>query len=223
MDAANGLALYFVRCNAPARFEEWGRWLRERHLPEMSKLDVVRAASHWALTQQPKPGMPSVGFSHVTIYELVGDIESGARALEQREAESRQCGEIDANHCVMDVDILEAHGSWNQKPVPTDALTGHIMAYVMCNDPRREAEWDAWNDAVHMPDMLESNGFTGVSRWRRRGPNTRGARYLTLYDVGPIGVEAAVERSAAVMPGIAAAGRKLDCHVGGLTVTLERA
>ena len=30
----------------------------------------------------------------------------------------------------------------------------------------------------------------------------------------------AVEKSAAVMPGIAAAGRKLDCHVGAMTVTL---
>jgi len=220
---ADGLALYFTRCNAPARFEEWGRWSRDRHVREMSEVDGVRAASHWALTQQPTPGMPSVGFSHVTIYELVGDVGASARALEERETTLRDRGEIDRNHCVMNVDILEAHGRWNEKPVPTDELTGHIMAYVMCNDPDREIEWDAWNDDVHMPDMLESDGFTGVSRWRRRIRDSRGARHLTLYDVGSIGVDAAVERSAAVMPGIVAAGRKLECHVGGLTVTLARA
>jgi hypothetical protein len=166
--------------------------------------------------------MPSVGFSHVTIYELAGDVDSVARALDEREKDLRAAGDIDPNHCVMNVDILEAHGRWNQKPEPTDALTGHILAYVMCNDPRREAEWDAWNDEVHMPDMLDSGAFTAVSRWRRRPRGERGTQFLTLYDVGPIGVEQAVERSAGVMPGIVAAGRKLDCHVGGLTVTLAR-
>ena len=50
-----------------------------------------------------------------------------------------------------------------------------------------------------------------------------GTQYLTLYDVGPIGIDEAVTRSAAIMPNLKNAGRKLDCHVGGLTVTLERA
>jgi len=188
----------------------------------MLAAEGVRAGTHWALTQQPTPGMPSVGFSHVTIYELTGDVDACARALDERETALRDSGEIDANHCVTNVDILEAHGRWNQKPVPSDELTGHILAYVMCNDPGREAEWDAWNDEVHMPDMLESNAFSAVSRWRRQPRGDRGTQFLTLYDVGPIGVEESVARSAAVMPGISAAGRKLNCHVGGLTVTLTR-
>jgi hypothetical protein len=197
--------------------------MREGHLPEMSGVEGVRAATHWALTQQPTPGMPSVGFSHVTIYETAEDVDGVARSLQQREEALRDDGEVDPNHCVMNVDVLEAHGRWNQKPAPSDELTGHILAYVMCNDSRREAEWDAWNDDVHMPDMLTSDAFSAVSRWRLRPPHTRRARFLTLYDVGTIGVEKAVERSAAVMPGIVEAGRKLDCHVGGLTVTLTRA
>jgi hypothetical protein len=90
----------------------------------------------------------------------------------------------------------------------------------MCNDPRREAEWDRWNDEMHMPDMMDSGAFLGVSRWRRSTRGRHGPQHLTLYDVGPEGVDRAVERSAAVMPGLTAAGRKLDCHVGGLTVTL---
>ena len=44
---------------------------------------------------------------------------------------------------------------------------------------------------------------------------------MTLYDVAGRSVEEAVEQSAKVMPGIAAAGRKLDCHVGAMTVTLR--
>jgi hypothetical protein len=101
-------------------------------------------------------------------------------------------------------------------------LCGHILAYVLCNDPSREAEWDAWNDDMHMPDMLESEAFSGVSRWRRLPRGDWGTQCLTLYDVGSIGIEEAVRRSAAVMPGIAEAGRKHPCHVGGLTVTLQR-
>ena len=223
MNPASGIVLHFVRCNAAARSKEWGTWVRDQHLPAMSRVEGVRAATHWALTQQPTPGMPSVGFSHVTIYELIGDVDVGALELDKREEALRDAGDIDPNHCVMNVDSLEAHGRWNQKPVPTDALTGHILAYVMCNDPRREAEWDAWNDEVHMPDMLDSDAFAAVSRWRRRLLGARGTQFLTLYDVGAIGVEKAVERSAAVMPGIVAAGRKHDCHVGGLTITLTRA
>jgi hypothetical protein len=223
MNPASGLVLHFTRCNAPARSAEWGAWIRDQHLPAMREVEGVRDATHWALTQQPVPGMPSVGFSHVTIYELTGDVDLGARALIEREEALRGDGKIDPNHCVMNVDVLEAHGRWNQKPVPTDDLTGHILAYVMCNDPRREAEWDSWNDSVHMPDMLESNAFSTVSRWRRRPLGEHGPQFLTLYDVGPIGVDTAVERSAAVMPGIAAAGRKHACHVGGLSVTLASA
>ncbi len=222
MNPATGLVLHFTRCNAPARANDWGRWMHARHLPAMAAVDGVRAATHWALTQQPVPGMPSVGFSHVTLYELMGEVDAAANALDECERKLREADEIDPNHCVINVDILEAHGRWNQKPAPSEDLTGHILAYVMCNDPTREAEWDRWNDEVHMPDMLASDAFATVSRWRRRTQGERGTRFLTLYDVGPIGVEAAVERSAAVMPGIAAAGRKLDCHVGGLTVTLAR-
>lgn len=223
MTAATGLVLHFTRCNAPARFTAWVDWNREQHLPAMSEADGVRAATSWALTQQPTPGMPSVGFSHVTIFELTDDVDAGVEALEERAQALRDAREIDPNHCVIAVDALEAHGRFREKPIPTEALTGHILAYVMCNDPAREEQWDAWNDDQHMPDMLASDAFLGVSRWRRRPRGRHGTQFLTLYDVGPIGVDEAVARSAAVMPGIAAAGRKHEGHVGGLTVTLARA
>jgi hypothetical protein len=191
-------------------------------VPAMAGLPGVRAATHWALEPQPTPGMPSVGFSHVTVCEISGDLEETAAAFAAHEASAREAGSLDPNHCVIETDLLEAHGRHSDKPAPTSDLTGHILAYVLCNDPRREAEWDRWNDDVHMPDMLASEAFTGVTRWRRLRSDGRRSRHLTLYDVGPIGVDEAVARSAAVMPGIVAAGRKLDCHVGGLTVTLER-
>lgn len=222
MRQATGLVLQLVRCNAPGRAAEWLRWLEEIHLPDLREVAGVRAATAFALRVQPVPGMPSIGFSHALLIELADDLGAGVARLHAREAALREAGRIDASHCLIAEDRLRAHGRHGAKPVPGPDLYGHILAYVACNDPRREAEWDAWNDDVHMPDMLASGGFTGVSRWRREPRSHRGAEFVTLYDVGAIGVDEAVTRSAAVMPGLVAAGRKHEAHVGGLTFTLVR-
>jgi len=220
MSEATGLVLHFTRCSMPAYFEEWGAWMREVHLPDLHDTEGIRAATFWPLTQQPEPGMPSVGFSHVILIELSADVSTGVRSLQKRGEALRESGRIHPSHCLIDMDCLEAHGRWNRKPMPSQLLEGHILAYVMCNDPQLEEEWDRWNDEVHMPDMMDSGAFTAVSRWLRQPKNEYGTNYLTLYDVGEGGVGLAVERSAAVMPGLARAGRKMDCHVAGLTFTL---
>lgn len=222
MRQATGLVLQLVRCNAPARAAEWLRWLEEIHLPDLREVAGVRAATAFALRVQPVPGMPSIGFSHALLIELADDLGAGVARLHARETALREAGRIDASHCLIAEDRLRAHGRHGAKLVPGPDLYGHILAYVACNDPRREAEWDAWNDDVHMPDMLASGGFTGVSRWRREPRSHRGAEFVTLYDVGAIGVDEAVTRSAAVMPGLVAKGRKHEAHVGGLTFTLVR-
>jgi len=224
MHAATGLFVVFSRCNAAGRIPDWNQWMVEEHVPAMSETKGVRAGSHWALGVQPTPGMPSVGFSHISLYEIASeDLRATAAALVNRERALRKAGDLDPNHSVIEIDVLEAHGRWNAKPRPSPNLTGHIFAYVSCNDPGAEDDWDAWNDDVHMPDMLASKAFEGVSRWRRVDPGGRRARWLTLYDVGSLGIDEAVARSAAAMPGIVAAGRKHTNHVGALTVTLVRA
>ena len=222
MSQATGLVLQLVRCNAPERAGQWLRWLETIHLPDLREVAGVRAATAFALRVQPVPGMPSIGFSHALLIEQGGDLAAGVARLHAREAVLREAGRIDGNHCLIAEDHLRAHGRHGAKPLPGPDLHGHILAYVACNDPRREAEWDAWNDDIHMPDMLASGGFTGVSRWCRDPRGGRGAEFVTLYDVGAIGVDEAVTRSAAVMPGLVAAGRKHEAHVGGLTFTLVR-
>lgn len=222
MRQATGLVLQLVRCNAPARAGEWLRWLAATHLPDLREVPGVRAATLFALRVQPVPGMPSIGFSHALLIEQEGELAAGVEGLHARERALREAGRIDRHHCLISEDRLRAQGRHAAKPLPGPDLHGHILAYVACNDPRREAEWDAWNDDVHMPDMLASGAFTGVSRWVRDPRSGRGAEFVTLYDVGALGVDEAVARSAAVMPGLVAAGRKHEAHVGGLTITLER-
>lgn len=213
------LLLAFTRCNAPGRADEWSDWYDEVHLPELLRAgtDVV---TRFELTQQPVPGMPSIGFSHVALYEFRGaDAQKRLDDTLAVDDELRQGSTLHPHHCVIGIDVLCAHGGEKSDPAPD--LTGHILAYVMCNQRAREAEWDAWYDAMHLPDMMASGAFRAGSRWLRRDPASYGANHLTLYDVAGHSVEEAVTLSASVMPGIAAAGRKLDCHVGALTVTLR--
>jgi hypothetical protein len=48
-----------------------------------------------------------------------------------------------------------------------------------------------------------------------------GSNHLTLYDVATPTVEEAVRRSATTLAEVTAAGRKHECHTGGLTVTVH--
>ena len=92
---------------------------------------------------------------------------------------------------------------------------------MLCNDPAREAEWDAWYDEQHVPDMLSCGAFSAMSRWQRTPRAQVGSNFLTLYDVATDTVDEAVQRSAVTLAEIVAAGRKHESHTGALTVTLR--
>ncbi len=62
----------------------------------------------------------------------------GGRARRQRRCRPARAA-LDPNHSIVETDLLAAHGRWNAKPLPTDDLTAHILAFVLCNDPARRA------------------------------------------------------------------------------------
>ena len=64
-------------------------------------------------------GMPSIGFSHLAIYEFDGD-EATERldATLARDAELQRATALHPNHCVIGVDALLAHGRWTQARLP---------------------------------------------------------------------------------------------------------
>jgi hypothetical protein len=213
------LLVIHEKCNRPPVEPDWVTWHRDVHEPDL----VAAGATHvtfWQLARKPEPGMPGLGFSHVTIAEYpTVDVPNLRPALD----EWRRGARVHDAHCVIDTAVHVAHGRWNLKPPPTSALRGHILAYVMANDPRFESEWDDWYDREHIPDMMASGAFSAATRWRRRPRRPLGADFMTLYDVELESIDDAVARSAAVMPGIVAAGRKHAAHTGALTVTLVRA
>jgi hypothetical protein len=166
--------------------------------------------------------MPGIGFTHVTIYEFDDvDVARGAARVLDVDDALRADGRMHPAHVTVGADVFTAHGPFGEKPEPSPGLRGHIVAYVLCNDAAREAEWDAWYDEQHVPDMLSCGAFTAMSRWQRTPRVRAGANFLTLYDVATDTVDEAVERSAKTLAEVVVAGRQHETHVGTLTVTLR--
>jgi hypothetical protein len=223
LSATTGLLVLSEKCLRATEEAGWEAWQHDVRLPALRAPGGARVATRFELTERPRPGMPGLGFTHVTILELDAPdiVAQAARTLDHDDA-LRATGRGHDAHVSVAADLFAAHGPHADKPEPSPALRGHILAHVLCSDPAREAEWDAWYDAQHVPDMLACGAFGAMTRWRRTPRNRVGSNHLTLYDVACDTVEEAVERSAAVMPGIVAAGRKHPCHTGALTLTLRR-
>ncbi|MCU1366327.1 MAG: hypothetical protein JWL72_3323 [Ilumatobacteraceae bacterium] len=210
------LLILHEKCNKPAVEPEWIAWHREVHEADL-RTTGAEHVTFWQLSTKPAPGMPGVGFSHVTIAEYpTTEVPAFAPAL----AALRASGRVHEAHTVVDAATYVSHGEWNHKPVPSTELRGHILALVMPNDSALEAEWDEWYDRDHVPDMIASGAFSAATRWRRDPRRAIGADFATLYDVSLPSIDEAVAKSAAVMPGIVASGRKHPAHTGALTVTL---
>jgi hypothetical protein len=217
-----GLLVVQAKCVRPAEEAAWDTWEDDVHLPAVCAGDGPWAATRFELTARPQPGLPGLGFTHVTIYELDAD-DVGAQAATALDHDDalRAAGGVHPAHATVAAEVFVAHGPFGVKQPPDETRRGHILTQVMCTDPAREAEWDAWYDEQHVPDMLSCGAFSAMSRWRRLSPRRVGPNHLTLYDVATDTVEEAVRRSAATLADVVAAGRKLDTHAGALTVTLR--
>jgi hypothetical protein len=223
MDApTRGLLVVHAKCVRAAEEPEWDAWEDDVHLPALCGPDAAWAATRFELTARPQPGMPGIGFTHVTIIEL-DDPDVAAQAARVLAADDglRTDGRMHPAHAAIAADAFVAHGPHGTKPAPATERTGHILTHVLCTDPSRVDEWDRWYDDVHVPDMLGCDAFSAMSRWRRLEPVAVGANHLTLYDVATPTVDEAVARSAMTLADVVAAGRKHECHTGGLTVTLR--
>lgn len=217
-----GLLIEYAKCIRPVEEPDWDQWEDEIHLPARCVAGGPWVATRFELTARPQPGMPGIGFTHVTIYEL-DDTDIAAQAARTLAVEDalRTTGRMHGAHAAIGADVLTGHGVFGTKPEPSPALRGHILTNVLSNDPAREAEWDAWYDQIHVPDMLSCGAFGAISRWRRTPPVPVGSNFVTLYDVATDTVDEAVERSAATLAEIVAVGRKHETHTGALTVTLR--
>ena len=216
------IVLVYSRPSDFTREEDWSQWYDDPHVPATAAAGGAWVVTRWEVIDRPPGGTSPVGFSHVAIYELE-TLDGVPAVLARLDGPRTNGGAIHPVHTVVDVDVLTPIGRWSRKDEPSSSLTGHVLAYVGPNDPARLDEWNSWYDAVHVVDMMESGAFANTSRWVRVEPRRWGPNHLTLYDVHLPDVAEAVTLSGRAMAPAKAAGRILDCHMGGLRAALRPA
>ena len=59
-----------------------------------------------------------------------------------------------------------------------------VLVFTDCTDSAREKEFNKWYDSTHVPDILETPGFVGCTRYELMGnPGPGQGKYLAVYEV----------------------------------------
>ena len=219
MSQANGLVLVFSRPSDFVQEAEWSAWYTGTHLPAARAASGAAVATWWEHVERPHGASPPVGFTHMAVYEL-DDLSAGAPGLLDL------LGTPGARHpadMIVGVEVLEPAGARWHRREHGDEVTGQVIAFVGPNDPAYEAEWNAWLDEMHVPDMVGSGAFVNATRWVRAQRARFGPNYLTIYDVALPDIDEAVALSGAAMAPARERGRLRPYHAGGLRAALRRA
>ncbi|MBI2847862.1 MAG: hypothetical protein HYX83_01660 [Chloroflexi bacterium] len=84
------------------------------------------------------------------------------------------------------------------------------MIQTNCKDKAREAEFNEWYNKVHLPDIMETPGFLGATRYEIVLPATGEAKFLAIYEIEADDLEAARKALSENMARKRAAGRFSD-------------
>jgi hypothetical protein len=80
--------------------------------------------------------------------------------------------------------LFKAHARARQRK-ETHMPKGKMLVYTDSISPERDAEFNAWYDSVHVPDVLKIDGIIGCTRFKvaeSPAADTPG-KYLAIYDV----------------------------------------
>ena len=58
-----------------------------------------------------------------------------------------------------------------------------LMVETECNDAARESEFNEWYNKIHLPDVLETPGFIGATRYERPEPLEGKPKFLATYEI----------------------------------------
>ena len=58
-----------------------------------------------------------------------------------------------------------------------------LVVGANCADEAREAEFNEWYDKTHLPDILETPGFTEALRYENTEPAEGQAKYIAVYRI----------------------------------------
>jgi len=85
-----------------------------------------------------------------------------------------------------------------------------LMVYTDV-DPEQEEDFNRWYDEVHLPDLLQIDGFVGARRYKLSGPAPRAlqpaSRYLAIYELASDDTRAMMKRLGEEMTKLGDRGR----------------
>jgi hypothetical protein len=58
-----------------------------------------------------------------------------------------------------------------------------LVVETNCNDPTRENEFKEWYDKIHIPDVLETQGFVKATRYEITQPIQGKGKFLAIYEI----------------------------------------
>jgi hypothetical protein len=58
-----------------------------------------------------------------------------------------------------------------------------LVVGTNCADPKREKEFDDWYNNTHLPDVLETRGFTGATRYVDPEAKEGEAKFWAFYEI----------------------------------------
>lgn len=185
MDAHTGPFLLLVQANIePAHEDAFNSWYY-RHAPKLLEIPGWLWARRYVCVQGETEYLALYGVATLAAMARVMAADNGLkdpRAIEER----RRFDAIDGKRDVVSNVYEQISGASLGNPF----LKGdHYLSVVMAdvNDPAKEAEWNAWYDHSHVPQLTQIPGYLSGARFRIRsdprfGDRPMGPKYLALYE-----------------------------------------
>jgi hypothetical protein len=86
-----------------------------------------------------------------------------------------------------------------------------LLVEVNCKDESRQAEFDAWYDTIHIPDILGgSPGFKSATRYVIKYPAPNKGKYLAVYEIETDDLDKTLDAHKKNLDAKYAAGRNTD-------------
>ncbi|PWR23303.1 DUF4286 family protein [Zavarzinia compransoris] len=163
------------------RDREFNDWYGRQHIPDLMRLPGFKAAQRYRVAL---PFAGAVPWSHAVLYELECD-DLGAMLAELVDAHG------DGRIAVSDVLDTATLTALVFSPLgPHQGVKGRrrqVFAALSKPAAGREADFNAWYDGRHVPDVIRVPGIFGAGRYRLSttflDPLGQDQSYLALYDV----------------------------------------
>ncbi len=173
---------------------EFHDWYDNEHLPAVAGVKGVLSANRWMNAEElsSMPGLGGNGSSKVAValYDLespdvVQSPEYGAIARGNSSARGRQMHSQCQTVCYFE----------SEQTLPGRQLSppesGGVMLFAMNVLPEVDAEFNAWFDDEHIPNLLKVPGVLAARRFRMQAGGSH--RYLILYHLSKPEVQASAE------------------------------